>query len=286
MSNTYGEWLKAQREAAGLTQQQLAERALMTRSHISHIEAGRRMPSEEDARRLDKALGTGNVLTSFRPGAEDDGILADYFGAARHLEQQATMIREFALSFLPGILQTEAYARAVLGMAFPPLSATECDKAVVARLKRAKILQGTKPPVVWAILDEASLRRPIGGPKVMAEQLEHIVELTEAKLIRTHVLPMATGHHSLLESMLTLMWFDDQPPVAYSEGVQVGKLHDSPAVVEALQSRYALALSDSLSRDDSLAVVKATAKGYREHGQAEYPDRLLARPLAQVLLQR
>ncbi|MGQ4713836.1 helix-turn-helix domain-containing protein [Streptomyces anulatus] len=286
MSNTYGTWLKAQREAAGLTQQQLADRALMTRSHISHIEAGRRMPSEEDARRLDMALGTGNVLTSFRPGAEDDGVLADYFGAARHLEQQATMIREFALSFFPGILQTEAYARAVLGMAFPPLSPTECDKAVVARLNRAKIFQCAKPPVVWAILDEASLRRPIGGPQVMAEQLDHIVELTEAKLIRTHVLPMSIGFHSLLESMLTLMWFDDQPPVAYSEGVRVGRLHDSPAVVEALQSRYALSLSDSLSRDDSLAVVKATAKGYREHGQAEHPDQLLAHPLAQVLLQR
>ncbi|CAM5238514.1 Helix-turn-helix transcriptional regulator OS=Streptomyces cyaneofuscatus OX=66883 GN=G3I52_07330 PE=4 SV=1 [Streptomyces cyaneofuscatus] len=267
MSNAYGEWLKSAREAAGLTQQQLATTALMTRSHISHIEAGRRVPSEEDARRLDLALGTGNVLTSFRRGAEDDGVLADYFGAARHLEQQATMIREFALSFLPGILQTEAYARAVLGMAFPPLSPTECDKAVVARLKRAKIFEGAKPPVVWAILDEASLRRPIGGPKVMAEQLDHIIELTEAKLIRTHVLPMSLGFHSLLESMLTLMWFDDQPPVAYSEGVRVGKLHDSPAVVEALQSRYALALSDSLSRDISLAELKATtAKGYREHG--------------------
>ncbi len=196
------------------------------------------------------------------------------------------MIREFALSFLPGILQTEAYARAVLGMAFPPLSPTECDKAVVARLNRAKIFHSAKPPVVWAILDEASLRRPIGGPKVMAEQLDHIVELTEAKLIRTHVLPMSIGFHSLLESMLTLMWFDDQPPVAYSEGVRVGKLHDSPAVVEALQSRYALSLSDSLSRDDSLAVVKATAKGYREHGQADLPDQFLAHPLAQVLPQR
>ncbi|MET8655488.1 helix-turn-helix domain-containing protein [Streptomyces griseus] len=283
MSNAYGEWLKAQREAAGLTQQELADLAFMTRSHIAHIEAGRRMPSGEDAQRLDRALGTGNVLTSFRPGAEDDGVLADYFSAARHLEQQATMIREFALSFLPGILQTEAYARTVLGMAFPPPSPTECDKAVVARLKRAEIFQGARAPVVWAILDESSLRRPIGGPKVMADQLDHIIALTEAKLVRTHVLPMSLGFHSLLEGMLTLMWFDDQPPVAYSEGVRAGKLHESPAVVEALQSRYALALSDSLSREESLAVVKATAKGYREHG---YPDRLLSHPLAQVLPQR
>lgn len=119
MSNTYGAWLKAQREAAGLTQQQLADMALMTRSHISHIEGGRRIPSKEDARRLDKALNTGDVLSSFLP-QQDDGALADYFGAARHLEQQATMIREFALSFIPGILQTEAYARTVLGLGFPP----------------------------------------------------------------------------------------------------------------------------------------------------------------------
>ncbi|MGW7091475.1 helix-turn-helix domain-containing protein [Streptomyces sp. NPDC054874] len=265
MSNTYGKWLKDQRESAGLTQQQLSDLALMTRSHISHIEAGRRVPSEEDARRLDMVLKTGGVLTSFRPGSGDK-VLADYFGAARHLEQQATAIREFALSFLPGILQTEAYARAVLGMAFPPLSAEECDKAVVARLERAQILKSPTSPVVWALLDEAALRRPIGGPAVMAEQLEHIIDLVESRRIRVHVIPMALGFHSLLESMLTLMWFDDQPPVAYSEGVQMGKLHDSPSVVEALQSRYALALSDALSRDESLEVLKATAKGYRGHG--------------------
>ena len=66
MSNTYGDWLKAQRKAAGLTQEELAEAAIMTRTHIAHIEAGRRIPSKEDARRLDQALNTGNVLSSFR----------------------------------------------------------------------------------------------------------------------------------------------------------------------------------------------------------------------------
>ncbi|MFJ4962869.1 Scr1 family TA system antitoxin-like transcriptional regulator [Streptomyces sp. NPDC088729] len=265
MRNTYGEWLKAQREAAGLTQQELADMAFMTRSHIAHIEAGRRVPSAEDARRLDVVLQTGGVLTSFRPGENDD-VLADYFGAARHLEQQAAVIREFALSFLPGILQTEAYARAVLGMAFPPLSPEECDKAVVARLERAQILRAPTSPVVWALLDEAALRRPIGGSSIMAEQLDHIIGLVESRRIRVHVVPLALGFHSLLESMLTLMWFDDQPPVAYSEGVQMGKLHDSPSVVEALQARYDLALSDALPLKESLALLRATAKGYRDHG--------------------
>ncbi|ARI54420.1 helix-turn-helix domain-containing protein [Streptomyces bacillaris] len=265
MSNTYGKWLKAQREAAGLTQQELATLALMTRSHISHIEAGRRVPSEEDARRLDLALGTGNVLTSFRPGADGDAV-ADYFAPVRHFEQQATAIREFAPALVPGILQTEAYARAVLGRSFPSLSQAERDRAVVARLERARILKNQASPVVWAVLDEAVLRRPIGGAEVMAEQIDHIVALTESERIRAHVIPLGLGYHPLLDGMLTLMWFDDQPPVAYSEGLRVGRLHDSPSVVEAFEADYTLALSDALPLQESLAALKATSKGYRGHG--------------------
>ncbi|MCZ9343627.1 helix-turn-helix transcriptional regulator, partial [Streptomyces sp. TRM76130] len=157
MSNTYGNWLRQQREAAGLTQQQLADLALMTRTHIAHIEAGRRLPSREDARRLDAALNTGNVLVSFLP--EKEPAVADYFEAARLLEQQAVMIREFAMSFVPGILQTEAYARAITATSFPPVSEEECDALVVTRLARARILNDPVTPVVWALIDEAVLRR-------------------------------------------------------------------------------------------------------------------------------
>ncbi|MGW6358171.1 helix-turn-helix domain-containing protein [Streptomyces sp. NPDC055092] len=260
MSNTYGEWLKAQREAAGVTQQELATAAVMTRSHISHIEAGRRLPSKADARRLDKALNTGNVLSSFLP--DSDGAVAEHFESAHALEQQAVELREFALSFVPGILQTERYARAVLSPSYPPVRGKECDRLVVTRLERAKILEDPVSPVVWALLDEAVLGRPIGGPDVMAEQIMHIVRLAESGRIRVHVLPRSLGFHPLLESMLTLMWFDDQPPVAYSEGVRMGKVHDSPAMVQELQGRYDLALSDALPLKESLALLRATAKDY------------------------
>lgn len=264
MSNTYGDWLKAQREAAGLTQQELADAAIMTRSHISHIEAGRRIPSTEDARRLDRALNTGNVLSSFLP--RDDSAVADYFEAALQLEQQATMIREFALSFVPGILQTEAYARAVLRVGFPPLSDAERDRLVVTRLDRAKILDDPVTPVVWALLDEAVLRRPAGGPDVMAEQIMHIVHLVEDERVRVHVMPFGLGIHPLMQSMLTLMWFEDQPPTAYSEGLSIGHVHDSPAMVQRLQGVYDLALGDALPLKESLALMRATAKDYGHHG--------------------
>ncbi|MGP4047531.1 helix-turn-helix domain-containing protein [Streptomyces sp. 2A115] len=263
MSSNYGDWLKAQREASGLTQKELADEAIMTRSHIAHIEAGRRIPSKEDARRLDKALNTGNVLSSFLP--QDDTVVADHFEVARQLEQQATMIREFAFSLVPGILQTERYMRAVLRTAFPPWSEDECDKVVVTRLERAKILTEPVGPVVWALLDEAVLRRPIGGRDVMTEQIMHIVRLVEDNRVRAHVLPFGLGAHPLLQSMLTLMWFEDQPPVAYTEGMRVGKIHDAPGMVEQLQGAYDLALSDALPLKESLALLRATAKEYEHH---------------------
>ncbi|MFE2010286.1 Scr1 family TA system antitoxin-like transcriptional regulator [Streptomyces sp. NPDC059491] len=260
MSNIYGVWLKEQRLAAGLTQQELADMAVMTRSHIAHIEAGRRIPSKEDARRLDRALGTGNVLSSFLP--DDGAAVADYFEAARLLEQQAVMIREFALSFIPGILQTERYARAVLGTSFPPVSEEECDRLVVTQLERAKILDDPVMPVVWALLDEAVLRRAVGGPEVMAEQIMHVVRLVETGRVRVYVLPFGLGVHPLMQSMLTLMRFEDQPPVAYSEGIQVGKVHDSPAMVVRLEGAYDLALGDAMPLKESLALMRATAKDY------------------------
>jgi transcriptional regulator with XRE-family HTH domain len=258
MSNIYGEWLKAQREAADLTQQELADMALMTRSHIAHIEAGRRIPSREDARRLDMALGTGNVLSSFLP--QEDVAVADYFESARQLEQQATIIREFALSYVPGILQTEAYARAVLRVSFPPRSDEECDRLVVTRLDRSKILDNPVTPVVSVLLDESVLRRPVGGSAVMAEQIEHIVRLVECERIRVHILPLDLGMHSLLTGMMSLMWFEDQPPVGYSEGTLLGKVHDSPGLVRQLHGAYDLALGEALPSKESLAFMNAAAK--------------------------
>ncbi|MCY0946373.1 helix-turn-helix domain-containing protein [Streptomyces antarcticus] len=260
MSNTYGDWLKAQREAAGLTQQELAVAAIMTRSHIAHIEAGRRVPSKEDARRLDRALNTGNVLSSFLP--DEDVAVADYFETARQLEQQATMIQEFALSLVPGVLQTEGYARAVLRPGFPPRSEEECDRLLVTRLERAKVLATPISPLFCALLDEAVLHRCIGGAKVMADQLLHIAHLAEGGRVRVHILPFGVGYHPLLQGMLSLMTFEDQPPAAYGEGVLMGRLHDSPALVETLQHTYTLALGDALPRKESVALLRATAKEY------------------------
>ncbi|WP_234330167.1 DUF5753 domain-containing protein [Streptomyces acidiscabies] len=173
------------------------------------------------------------------------------------------MIREFGLIFVPGILQTPSYADGLLRQAYPPLSPEQRAKDVDTRMKRAALLDDPMTPVVWALLEEGVLRRPIVHPSVMAEQLGHIADLGERERIRVHVLPYGKGA-PLLDSMVTIMRFEDQPPVAYTEGLRTGYVHDSPSVVQEIEDTYDLALGDAKSHEESLVMIRKQAE---EHGK-------------------
>ncbi|MGH4034321.1 helix-turn-helix domain-containing protein [Actinomycetota bacterium Odt1-20B] len=261
----YGQELKRRREAAGLTQEELSVRAVMSRTHIAHIEAGRRRPDVEDARRLGQVLGAGDFFVEFLPTLAE-GKVAEHFAEALELERQATVIRVYGPKLVPGVLQTEAYTREVLGSGFPPKSTEERDKLLVTRVKRGQILDDFHSPVFWALLDEAVLRRPAGDRAVMCEQLCHIVKLGESQRIRVHVLPFSAGLHALMEGVVSLMWFEDLPPVAYVEGLSTGRVLEVPSVVRECQAAYDHALGDALSHRASLALIRSIAKEY-EHAQ-------------------
>ncbi|MFJ3302503.1 Scr1 family TA system antitoxin-like transcriptional regulator [Streptomyces sp. NPDC086549] len=260
----YGEELRLRRVAAQLTQEELGDQVVCSPTLISHFEAGRRLPKPDDAQRIDRALGTDGFFARWLEDLESK--YADHFAAAAELEQQATLIQQFALSLVPGVLQSDDYARALFRAYRPNHTVEELDKAVVIRTKRRRILDGPRQPVVWTLLDEAVLRRRVGGPQVMAEQLHRVADMAEAGRLRLHVLPYGAGAHSLMESLLTLMSFEDSAPVAYVEGFLTGNLMDDPALVSACQTAYALALSDALSQQESLALVRAAAEEHA-HGQ-------------------
>ncbi|MFD3945035.1 Scr1 family TA system antitoxin-like transcriptional regulator [Streptomyces sp. NPDC058579] len=260
----YGEELKRRREAASLTQEQLSEVAIISRTHLAHMEAGRRRPNAEDARRLDRALNPGDdFFERFLP-ALDGKKVAEHFAEALEFEGQATTIRVFGPKIVPGVLQTPAYAREVLNSGSSPKSDEERDRLFVTRLERARILENFDSPVVWVILDEAVLRQHIGGPAVMCEQLRHIVELGESRRVRVHVLPFTVGYHALMEGVVSLMWFKDQPPIAYVEGLKSGRVWETPSVVRECQVAYDQALGDALSHRESLALIRSVAEEY-EH---------------------
>ncbi|MEX2984458.1 Scr1 family TA system antitoxin-like transcriptional regulator [Streptomyces sp. C36] len=257
----YGEELRLRREAANHTQQSLADAVVCSPSLIAHIEAGRRKPRAEDARRLDKELGTDGFFERFLPTLDTLRVAA-HFAQAAELQRQATSIQEYGNALVPGLLQTEGYARAIFRAAWPNTAAADIDRHVVNRLKRGEILVGPDGPVMWVLLDECALRRPIGGPAAMVEQLRHIADLGHSGRVRVHVLPLSVGAHALLESMVTLMKFDDAPPVAYVEGLRTGRVHDDPSTVAKCQVSFDLALGDALSSEASLAAITSVAEEY------------------------
>ncbi|MEU7056868.1 helix-turn-helix transcriptional regulator [Streptomyces sp. NPDC046197] len=265
----YGQELKRRREAAGLTQEELSQRAVMSRTHIAHIEAGRRRPDVEDARRLDQVLGTDGFFERFLP-VLDGRKVAEHFAEALEFESKATEIREYAPKLVPGILQTAAYAREVLSSGATPKSADERDLLLATRLERARILDKFHSPKVWTLFDEAVLRRPVGGPAVMCEQLRHIAALGESHRIRVHVLPFSVGYHALLEGFVSLMWFEELPPIAYAEGLKSGRIWELSSVVRECQVAYDHALGDALSHRSSLALIRSVAEDYEHEAQREH----------------
>ncbi|MFF7339311.1 Scr1 family TA system antitoxin-like transcriptional regulator [Streptomyces sp. NPDC008163] len=130
---------------------------------------------------------------------------------------------------------------------------------------RSMILDTFATPAVWVLLEEAALHRAVGEPRVMVEQIRPMVRLMEASRVWVHVMPYRIGAYPPLQSMLTLMYFEDEPPIACSESSQVGRLHDFPTVVTRLQAIHDLALSDALSLTESLVPLRAIAEDYERH---------------------
>ncbi|MEV6326462.1 helix-turn-helix transcriptional regulator [Streptomyces sp. NPDC051909] len=258
------------------------ERLVMSAQMVGHFESGRRRPRVEDCIRIDEILGTDEFFTRWRTSLEE-GRFADHFAAAAELETLAVSLRLFASTLVPGLLQTPEYARAVFlaGAANP--TDEDVERRVRNRIERSKVLNDSTSPEVWVLLDENVLRRRVGSGAVMAAQLRRIADLGRSRRIRVHVLPFDHGAHALMESMVHLMRFSDAPPIAYVEGLHTGRVLDDPAVVDACQTSYDLALSEALPVEASLALLEKAAEEHEKHDQQA---RVGHRSLAEVPVQR
>ncbi|TQF04853.1 helix-turn-helix transcriptional regulator [Kitasatospora acidiphila] len=261
----FGDELKFHREAAGLSQQQLGDKVHCSGTYIGQFENATRRPQLPLAKLFDQALGTNGLFARMCEKLHKDSPFADHFAAASELEACAQKICEYSPLLVPGLLQTPAYARAVFRSGHPLLTDEAIDEMVAARMARARILTESARetmPELWAILDESILRRPVGGPVVMSEQLWHIVQFAEDHRIILQVVPFSAGVYALLEGMLQIMSFAEEPPVAYAEGPCSGQLLDDPAVVAKCQMNYDLLRATALSQEASLALTKTAAEEY------------------------
>jgi transcriptional regulator with XRE-family HTH domain len=268
----FGAELKSRREAAGMTQEQLGKLAFCSAGYIGQFEQAIRKPQLDHSKRFDEVFQTGGLFERMWRDLINESPYAHYFSDAAILEQQAESICGYYPSLVPGLLQTEAYARAVFRAGLPLLPEEEITEQVTNRLARAGIFkpaEGRTPPLYWAVLDEAVIRRPVGGPAVMAEQLEHIARFMRERRALIQILPYAVGAHALIEGSLTLMTFPDAPPVAYVESPHIGQLVDDPGIIARHQMSYDLVRASALSPEESLSLIEAAVE---DHRMSTHPD--------------
>ncbi|MGP3999045.1 helix-turn-helix domain-containing protein [Streptomyces sp. 8N706] len=260
-----GAELRHKREKAGMTQEELGRPMFVSGSFIGQLEAGTRRMQADYARQIDEILGTDGFFTR-NCRAATKSRYPDHFAEAAEAEAVALTIKEYAPQLVPGLLQTEAYARAVFREFQPTAMDEVIDELVAARLERAHLLDDPTGLMFWAILDEAVLRRVVGNPATMAAQLKHISGLARRHRIIMQVLPFTEGAHAALEGSLKLMTFQDAPPLAYLQGLGTGELMDDPALVTQYHLSYDLVGAAALSPEASLTLIESVAEDYtHEH---------------------
>ncbi|MFH9571139.1 helix-turn-helix domain-containing protein [Streptomyces sp. NPDC017454] len=270
----YGKELRWQRERAGLSLEALVEGSFYGKSYLSDIEHGQRRMPLDLARHADQVLGTDGF---FERRCEDVRQArraghAEYFEQVLEAETRAKAIEEWCPSLFPGLLQTPAYARAVV-LATHPLSLDEdVEPKVSARMARASLFEEDHhTPSYWAILHESLLVHPILPPREMAEQLDRVVELAERRRIVPQIVLRTCGPHPFMVGTAKLLTFPDAPPLVYTESLHSGVTIDDPALVEEYRKSYDRLRAVALSPEASLARIKAAAGDYRN---GEQPDRL------------
>ncbi|WP_019066596.1 helix-turn-helix domain-containing protein [Streptomyces hokutonensis] len=275
----YGAELRFKRELAGLTLEQLAEGSYRGVPFLSQIEHGERRMPLDLARHVDKVLGTDGF---FERRCEDarkakQSGHAEYFADVAEMEQHAGTIEDWAPMLLPGLLQTSAYARAIVRAAMPRARDAEVEKKVSARMGRASLFEADNPPAFWAILDESVIRRRVLADDGMAELLEHVAHVITTTRSILQIVPETSSTHPFMMGMTRTMTFADAPPVVYVESLHSGQLIDYPALVKDYRESYDLLRAAALSPEASLAMIQAAAEDYRN---GKHEDRLERRPLA------
>ena len=208
-----GALLRKLRTEKGLTVEQAAERLMISMSKLSRMETGHGVASPRDIRDLCDLYGVideaeRDRMTQLAREGKRTGWWQGYdlpYSTYVGLEAEAIAISDFQSSVIPGLLQTADYARAGHEGAMPRLSSEEIERRIEAKLTRQNLLMQTDPPSFRAVLDEAALHRAVGGPRVMAAQLEHLIEAAHLPNVTVQIIPFALGAHPAVESNFNIL---------------------------------------------------------------------------------
>ncbi|AWZ06793.1 MULTISPECIES: helix-turn-helix transcriptional regulator [unclassified Streptomyces] len=257
----YGSELRRLREEAGLKQGQLGAIVFCAGSLIGQIETARKVPTRDFSERIDAALNTGGVFSRL-VGLVLRSQLPTWFQPYAEMEARAAYVSTFHAQLVYGLLQTEEYARALLGVR----SDENLDARVAARMERQRILDRTDPPLMWVVLSEAVLHQEIGGRHVMQNQLAHLLSLRKREWVKVQILPFEVGAHAGLLGEFTLLRFDDDPDLAYTEDFVQGHMTANPQALREGSLRYDHLQAAALSVEDSaVRIARVMEERYGQH---------------------
>lgn len=265
-AQVFGRQLAAWRNRAGLTQEKVAREASISLSYFRKIESGDRTPTEHLAKVADDLCGAGGILMALfeqlSPSFREQtfpGWFGEWVG---DVEAAAITLRTYEPLVMPGLLQVEPYARAILSTRIGD-SPDETDEMVSARLARQQILDRGKPPALWAILDEGILRRCVGGPGIMRIQCRHLHEMASRPDIVIRVIPLSTGAHEGLSGGFVIADLPEgRPSVAYLDNAAQGQTVGDQETVKKLEGLWATLGVDALPRTASLELMKEAERSW------------------------
>jgi transcriptional regulator with XRE-family HTH domain len=252
----FGAAVKTFRDRAGLTQEQLAPLVNYSVPTVASIEQGRRFPQADFIDRAEEVLDAFGVLRAMaghlarRPG------LASWFRQWAALEESAISLCTYECRVVPGLLQTEAYARAVTRSVPPPMDDEQVEERVAQRLDRQRLLT-RKPPIALSfILEQALLDRHTGGAEVTAQLIEHLLRAGKLWNVELQIMPLQQPWHAGYDGPMQLLETPEHRWLGYTEGQRGSHLITDREDVSVLHQRYAIMRSQALTPEDSLTLLE------------------------------
>jgi len=235
-----------------MSRRALGERVQVSDSAVAAWEVGRNIPDPKTLKSVERILGTDGLLEDIVDNMVMGEKPEEYLGKWVNAETQASLLLRFSFDVIPGLLQIEEYARAIL----------RDDEQVKARIDRQKILAKEDPPVLVALIDESVLRRNVGGSQVMRDQLNHLAERTAHDHVIVQIIRMSSAVCAQYVASFSIASYNSDSGAVYSDNAVSAEVVGNPDVVSKLRRTFEMLRKHAISEEESIRLIKEVAEAW------------------------
>jgi transcriptional regulator with XRE-family HTH domain len=246
--------LRSWRQHRGWTQVEMGAKLGYSASLVSGVETMDKGPTVDFAGRCDEIFSTPGTFVTLQELVAREAYPA-FFAPVIPFEREAVRIHGWELGAVPGLLQTEEYARCLIRSGRPKGSDDEIDRIVAARMERQELIEGNTSPLLWYVLDESVIRHVVGGSAVMREQLDRLLDAADSPGIVVQTLPFSADNHAGADGPISVYEFAESPSVCYTECYNGGRIVEDRAEVADMMTVVNLIRASALSARDSKELI-------------------------------